>query len=106
MAHPPRFERGTSTFGGWRSIQLSYGCILLTQCLRELLATLKGWIPFTQAFVFQASFSLLFGINGLDTCLRRAVDLCFLRLTQLGYLLLIRWQTGVFWIQLGNGHDR
>ena len=27
MAHPARFERAASTFGGWRSIQLSYGCI-------------------------------------------------------------------------------
>ena len=27
LAHPARFERAASTFGGWRSIQLSYGCI-------------------------------------------------------------------------------
>ena len=27
VAHPARFERVASTFGGWCSIQLNYGCI-------------------------------------------------------------------------------
>ena len=41
VVHPPRFERGAFAFGGRRSIQLSYGCFLLTQCLRGILSGVK-----------------------------------------------------------------
>ena len=36
MAHPTRFERVASTFGGWRSIQLSYGCISISPSPTDL----------------------------------------------------------------------
>ncbi len=47
VAHPTRFERVASTFGGWRSIQLSHGCFsiayaVLTRILCEFEAIDAG----------------------------------------------------------------
>jgi hypothetical protein len=72
MAHPTRFERVAFAFGGRGSIQLSYGCLLLTQCLREILARVKRGTSVSQVLVFQSSFRSRFHKNWLDTCLRRA----------------------------------
>src|SRR5258707_14731163 len=46
--------------------------LLLTQCLREFLASVKRRATFSQVFVIRTSFELPFFTNWLDTCLRRA----------------------------------
>src|SRR5882757_9420140 len=48
--------------------------LLLTQCLREFLASVKRRATFSQVFEFQTSFKLLFCSNWVDTCLRRAAE--------------------------------
>jgi hypothetical protein len=42
LARPTRFERVAFAFGGRRPIQLSYGCLSLTQCLREFLVDMRA----------------------------------------------------------------
>ena len=48
--------------------------LLLTQCLREFLASVKRRATFSQVFESQTSFKLLFCSNWVDTCLRRAMN--------------------------------
>jgi len=50
--------------------------LLLTQCLREFLASVKRRVTFSQVFEFQTSFELLFCSIWVDTCLRRATVPC------------------------------
>src|ERR1700730_17655199 len=72
VAHPTRFERVAFAFGGRRSIQLSYGCLLLTQCLRGFRVLANPHAQPSQAIAVQYSFFLTFRTSWLDTCLRRA----------------------------------
>jgi hypothetical protein len=56
----------------WPSIQLSYGRILLMQCLRKFLASEETQKAILQVFEFQSSFNSISSHRPLDICLRRA----------------------------------